>query len=147
MDLFVLVAQRKERYEGEYAPEALAVIDEYGNDDNPDYMHDELRKQTESGDFSALAVLRLSVSSEAVNEALFPPVKVIAAPLSAARVEPAVWRALGEAVAAIYFDDNSDYLSALWAIVRDLGGEEAVNLLEKDGRAAYAKYSQGTKCS
>jgi len=58
-------------------------------------------------------------------------------------VERRVRHALGEAVAAIYFDDSSDYLSALWAIVRDLGGDEAVNLLDADERAAYAKYSEG----
>lgn len=79
MDLFVLIGQRKERYKGEYAPEALAVIDEYGNDENPDYMRDELHKQTKSGDFSALAVLHLSVIDAAINKALFPAAEVIAA--------------------------------------------------------------------
>ena len=79
MDLFVLIGQRKERYEGEYAPEALAVIDEYGDNDNPGYMRDELQKQTKSGDFSALAVLQLRVSDDAINSALFPAAKPIAA--------------------------------------------------------------------
>lgn len=79
MDLFVLIGQRKEKYEGEYSPEALAVIDEHGDSENPDYMRDELRKQTESGDFSALTVLHLSVSSEAINKALFPAAEVIRA--------------------------------------------------------------------
>lgn len=35
-------------------------------------------------------------------------------------------KALGEAVAVLYFDDNSDFKSALWKIVELLGGEEAV---------------------
>ena len=53
---------------------------------------------------------------------------------------PDVSRALTEAVAAIYFDDSSDYKSALWAVVEDLGGPEAVDLLLRDKRAAYKKY-------
>jgi len=79
MDLFVLIGQRKERYEGEYSPEALAVIDEYGDSENQDYMRDELHKQTQSGDFLALTVLHLNVSDDDVNNALFPAAKVISA--------------------------------------------------------------------
>lgn len=50
-------------------------------------------------------------------------------------------KALGEAVAAIYFADGSDYETALWQIVELLGGNEAVGLLEADGSAAYHKYA------
>ena len=53
---------------------------------------------------------------------------------------PNVQKALGEAIAAIYLADNSDYRSALWAVVEALGGPEAVDLLLKDERAAYEKY-------
>ncbi len=49
--------------------------------------------------------------------------------------------ALGEAVKAIYFDDSSDYQTALWQIVQLLGGNEAVGLLEADASAAYHKYA------
>ena len=47
--------------------------------------------------------------------------------------------ALNEAIAAIYFNDNSDYLGALWNIVRFLN-PEAAELLEKDEWAAFDKY-------
>jgi hypothetical protein len=50
--------------------------------------------------------------------------------------------ALKAAVAAIYFDDNSDYGCALWQVVRALGGDEACDLLDEDGSAAYAKYCE-----
>lgn len=56
--------------------------------------------------------------------------------------EPDVKTALIEAVAAIYFDDNSDYASALWEVVKSLGGDEAVMLLGEDGAAAYKKYCE-----
>ena len=49
--------------------------------------------------------------------------------------------ALSKAVNAIYFDDGGDFLSALWGIVKDLGGEEATALLEEDEAAAYKKYN------
>lgn len=49
-------------------------------------------------------------------------------------------RALSEAVAAIYFADDSDYLQALWNVVKLLGGNEAADLLEQDESAAYKKY-------
>lgn len=49
-------------------------------------------------------------------------------------------KALSVAVRAIYFADSSDYLSALWDIVKALGGAEAADLLEKDENAAYEKY-------
>jgi len=54
--------------------------------------------------------------------------------------KPDVKKALSEAVAAIYFDDNSDYSSALWQVIAALGGNEAIELLEEDGNAAYKKY-------
>ena len=51
-------------------------------------------------------------------------------------------KALGEAVAALYFDDNSDYQTELWAIVGLLGGDDATNLLEHEPQTAYEKYSK-----
>lgn len=53
---------------------------------------------------------------------------------------PDVQKALKEAVKAIYFDDNSDYGSALWAIVDALGGKEAVDLLDENSEKAFDKY-------
>jgi hypothetical protein len=48
--------------------------------------------------------------------------------------------ALSKAVEALYFDDNSDYGTYLWEIVEILGGEKAVELLEKDHQKAYDVY-------
>lgn len=48
--------------------------------------------------------------------------------------------ALAEAVSAIYFDDNSDYETALWQIITILGGGDAVELLEHNRAEAYLKY-------
>jgi len=77
MDLHVLIGQRKESYPGQYSLEALAVIDEIGDSENPDYMRDELRKQTESGEFDALAVVRLGASEKAIRDVLYPAAKTL----------------------------------------------------------------------
>ena len=79
MELLVLIGQRKERYEGEYALEALAVIDDVGDNDNPDYMHKQFQEQHTTGDFDALAVVRLEVSEKAIREVLYPSLKVLPA--------------------------------------------------------------------
>ncbi|MFG3398684.1 ead/Ea22-like family protein [Pseudomonas sp. NPDC077408] len=49
-----------------------------------------------------------------------------------------VSRALHEAVSAIYFDDSSDYESALWAVVRNLA-PELIEELESDPSAVWHK--------
>jgi hypothetical protein len=87
MDLFVLVGQRKEAYAGQYSREALAVIDEIGDSENPDYMRDELKKQTDSGEFDALAVLHLSVDDLAVDAVLYPAARVLPATVIPPRAE------------------------------------------------------------
>ncbi|ANF26010.1 ead/Ea22-like family protein [Stutzerimonas stutzeri] len=50
----------------------------------------------------------------------------------------AVSRALHEAVSAIYFDDSSDFGSALWAVVRHLA-PELIEELESDPSAVWHK--------
>ena len=44
MEIRCLFAQRHCDYDGEYAPELLAAIDEYGDDDNPSYLLEEIEK-------------------------------------------------------------------------------------------------------
>lgn len=53
------------------------------------------------------------------------------------RLQTASKAALKEAVAAIYFDDNSDYLPALWSIVKRLGSEYMATQLEENEQAVY----------
>ena len=70
MLLYVLMGQRECRYEGEYAPEALEVIDENGNDENPDFLVESRAKYENSKEFDSLAVIRLRVSDAALDAAL-----------------------------------------------------------------------------
>lgn len=57
---------------------------------------------------------------------------------------PNVESALHEAIEAIYFADDSDYLSTLWTVVILLGGDEAIELLEQDPSAAWHQYKPST---
>lgn len=54
--------------------------------------------------------------------------------------EPNTQKAISEAVSAIYFADNSDYLSYLWAVVRALS-PAAASMLEDDPAKAYSQFT------
>ena len=62
MDFLILVGQRKQRYEGEYLPEALEVIDANGNDENPDFLIDKRDEYERTEEFDSLAVVRVTIS-------------------------------------------------------------------------------------
>jgi hypothetical protein len=79
MDLFVLMAQRKERYEGEYGLEALAVMSEADDEGNPDYLRDKLKEHKSGTEFEAVAIIRLTVSEAAIHAVLFPESRAIEA--------------------------------------------------------------------
>lgn len=70
MLLYVLMGQRKCRYDGEYAPEALETISEFGHDENPDFLNEKLTEYTNTNEFDAVRVIRLRVSDAALDAAL-----------------------------------------------------------------------------
>lgn len=72
MKVFVLFGQRKCAYPGEYAPEALDCISEYGNDDNPDFLIEQKEMYEKSGEFDSLAVVQIGLADGAIDKALFP---------------------------------------------------------------------------
>lgn len=78
MDFLILIGQRKCRYAEQYAPEALEVIDEYGNDENPDFLVEKMAEYKKTNEFDSLAVVRIRVMSAAITEALYPASKAIA---------------------------------------------------------------------
>lgn len=111
MDLYILFGQRKVRYEGEYAPEALEVITEYGNDENPDFMLEEQEKAIQSGEFTNVQVLRIYVNDRALDNAMNPVSIHGAIRLDNKRLpEPAGILVLnGQALRAFTADQMHDY--------------------------------------
>lgn len=79
MRLFVLMGQRKERYRGEYAPEALACMDEVGQEDNPDYLNDKKVECDFAKEFERTEIIVIDVDSKAIMQRLRPEDSVIAA--------------------------------------------------------------------
>lgn len=70
MDLHVLFMQRKERYEGEFGPEALLAWDEYTIDENPPGFHEAVEKaKAAHADCSAgFALIKISIDGDKVRQ-------------------------------------------------------------------------------
>lgn len=79
MKLFVIFGQRKERYPGEYAPEALDCIDDVGQSDNPDFLEGKMAEYTKSNEFESLVVVPLEFSQDALMKMLRPSAAAIPA--------------------------------------------------------------------
>lgn len=72
IDLLVVIGQRKDSNPGENAPEALAVITEYGNAENPDYIQDELKKAKADPDMEAAAIFTVTLNRSEIDRVLRP---------------------------------------------------------------------------
>jgi hypothetical protein len=70
----VVVGQRKVTYPGEYAPEVLEAMDEYGCDENPEWLEAQAKKHRDSDEFSAVAIIALEVNRADIEKALTPAV-------------------------------------------------------------------------
>jgi len=71
MEIRCLFAQRKCSYEGQYAPELLAAIDEYGDDENPDYLNESQEKADSDNDLLFSKRITISVPEEKFDEVFF----------------------------------------------------------------------------
>lgn len=64
MIIKVIFGQRKESYLGEYAPEALEVMDEYRYSENPDWLNGKYSEYEASKDFSSLRIIDIHIDNE-----------------------------------------------------------------------------------
>lgn len=73
MKLYVLFAQRKCSYPGEFAPEALEVMDEFGYDVNGQWLHEKLEKyKKEDSTIERIEIVTIEVDSDKINNILNP---------------------------------------------------------------------------
>lgn len=72
MNIKILVGQRTQQYEGQYAIEVLAAIDELGNRVNPGYLIKEHKEYSDSKEFDAISVITVKVDSKKVEKRLYP---------------------------------------------------------------------------
>lgn len=76
---WLLIAQRTCRYEGEYAPEILAAVDEYLYDENPAWMHARIAEHRDSSDFDSVAVLPIALDPKIIDRYLNARPSMVAA--------------------------------------------------------------------
>jgi hypothetical protein len=67
MKIYVLFAQRKEQYPGQLGPELWAAIDEYGNDDNPGYIKNELTKAKKQSDIINAKIFEIDLGPHSIQ--------------------------------------------------------------------------------
>lgn len=72
MKLHIIFGQRKCRYEGEYAPEALDIADEYTMDENPAWLEERLAEHRKDDSFQSVEVLVVRVPDKAIADLLTP---------------------------------------------------------------------------
>ena len=72
LKIHVLLAQRQENYPGEYAPDALAVMSEAGQDENPEYLEKEKASADASAEFESTALIAIDVDRDAIMRVLRP---------------------------------------------------------------------------
>lgn len=72
MTILVLFGQRKEQYPGQYAPEVIAAVSEFNNEDNPDYMISEKARSDNEGEFESTEVIQIEVDTNTIMSRLRP---------------------------------------------------------------------------
>lgn len=78
MIIYVIFAQRKCNYPGEYAPEVLDACDEYAWDENPKgWIEERISHHRKDSSFESVQCVPVSVSDDAVMAILMPSAKPI----------------------------------------------------------------------
>ena len=70
MKIHILFGLRKQSYPGQYAPEALEVMDEYAMDDNLDYLKDKSEEYKKSDEFQSLRIFEIKVDQNRILDVL-----------------------------------------------------------------------------
>jgi hypothetical protein len=65
MNLYIIFAQRKCSYPGEYAPEALHVVDEFSRDENPDWIAEKLAEAQAADEFVSADIICIRLDDKA----------------------------------------------------------------------------------
>jgi hypothetical protein len=70
MKVYILFGQRKCSYDGEFAPEALDIINEFGMDENPEYLENKKEEYILSKEFVALSIIPIEISDRDIDARL-----------------------------------------------------------------------------
>ena len=73
MIIYLIFGQRKEQYLGQYAPEVLDAIDEYGYDENAgEWLDGKLKVYRDTDEFEKVEIISVLVPTGAIMERLRP---------------------------------------------------------------------------
>jgi len=61
MNVYILFGQRICDYPGQFAPEALEVMDEFAYDENAEWLHEKLEAAKKTKEFEALRIIHIGV--------------------------------------------------------------------------------------
>lgn len=61
MNVYILFGQRICDYPGQYAPEALELMDEFAYDENAEWLHKKLEAAEKTKEFSALRIIEIDL--------------------------------------------------------------------------------------
>jgi len=73
MKLHIIFGQRKCRYTGEYAPEALDIADEYTMEENPDWLYNKMEDHRKGGSFESVRIIIVKVGDDKIDKAFATP--------------------------------------------------------------------------
>ena len=76
MIFHIMIGQRKGNYDGEYAPEALEVMDDNAMGDNAQHMIDKFKEYTDSKEFTNIVTIQVQIPDEQIDDVLAPPSKM-----------------------------------------------------------------------
>lgn len=70
MKIISLWGQRVCRYPGQYAPEIIDMMTEYQNEENSEWLEEKEKQAVESGEFSSVAIIEISVNEDKIRSIL-----------------------------------------------------------------------------
>ena len=68
MRLYIIFGLRKESYEGQHAPEALEVMDEYSYEENAEWLNNKLSSYKAEDEFMNVEIVTVNISHDKLDK-------------------------------------------------------------------------------
>jgi len=79
MKLHVIMAQRKEEYDGQHGLEAFDSASEYDYSDNPSYLNEQAKRLLDSNEYKSVEIIDFNVDEGEILKVLCPNKKTLTA--------------------------------------------------------------------
>lgn len=81
MKLYILFAQHHENYEGEHAPEAVEVMDEYSYEENAEWLYAKKEEYDVQSHIRSTVIVAMEVNQDEIRKRLLPKFPEVTAKL------------------------------------------------------------------